>query len=139
MTLQFNNDEPACVTREGLKTELICEDKFLEEECILFPQRRRPSETVTRAPVGVGRRCTNRRMNDHEPITSRSFRPDTAIQDGPVRYHNYPTLMSGTCHPWRRSSSGPPGVITRPARECICTDRIDGGKTQWSVMGTLLY
>lgn len=112
------------------------------------------------APASVGRDCVGRlksvaritffrrRMRiisskptaaediNHEPIASLLLSIlGTVIHDGPVQYHKYSTLMPGTCHRQRRSSSGPPRVIARPAHERICADRIDGGKTQGSVIG----
>lgn len=49
--------------------------------------------------------------------------------------HNYPKLMSGTCHLQCGSKSELLRVIARLALECIWADRIDGGKTQGSVIG----
>lgn len=57
------------------------------------------------------------------------------INDAPFQYHNYQKLMSGTCHLQYRSKLGLPRVIARLALECIWADRIDGRKTQRSVIG----
>lgn len=57
------------------------------------------------------------------------------INGAPFQYHNYQKLMSGTCHLQYRSKLGLPRVIARLALECIWADRIDGRKTQRSVIG----
>lgn len=71
--------------------------------------------------------------NDREPIRSRSR--GRMINDTPFQYHNYQKLMSGTCHLQYRSKLGLLRVIARLALECIWADRIDGRKTQRSVIG----
>ena len=57
------------------------------------------------------------------------------INDAPFQYHNYPKLMSGTCHLQYRSKLGLLRIIAWLALGCIWADRIDGGKTQRSVIG----
>lgn len=60
------------------------------------------------------------------------------INNVPFQYHNYPKLMSGTCHLQYRSKLGLLRVIAWLALECIWADRIDGRKTQRSVIGDAL-
>lgn len=71
-------------------------------------------------------------VTDHEQLNSGQER---MINDTPFQYHNYPKLMSGTCHLQYRSKLGLLRVIAWLALECIWADRIDGRKTQRSVIG----
>lgn len=80
--------------------------------------------------------CIDDDYNDHEPITSNWIQPKKQwLMMPPFQYHNYPKLMSGTCHLQYRSTWGLLRVIAWLALECIWADRIDGRKTQRSVIG----
>lgn len=127
MILSLSDADRTCVIRERL-----CQRTPIFREAHVFFRGRmsggnRDSRSNGRGAIMPPERVST--ANHRELLLS------SPATTAPVRYQNYPTLMSGTCHPQCRSSSDPPRVITRPASECICADRIDGGKTQGSVIG----
>lgn len=71
----------------------------------------------------------------HEPIMRNFIQAEKMINAAPIQYHNYLTLMSGTCHLEYKSKLGLLRVITWLSLECIWADRINGRKTQRSVTG----
>lgn len=76
--------------------------------------------------------CLRWPSTNHEPLNSNW---DRMIHDSLFQHHNYLTLMSGSCHLQHRSKLGLLRVIAWLALECIWADRIDGEKTQGSVIG----